>query len=72
MFLIDLTSQNTSGKEAAGVLDQVLITVDDTGFPTVITPNNDGFNDFLEFPGIDLQPGSERQRPNQRFKSVAR
>jgi gliding motility-associated-like protein len=41
------------------VTDNVLITVRDIQTPTVITPNNDGLNDFLEFPGITLQPGSE-------------
>ncbi|MCK5136109.1 MAG: gliding motility-associated C-terminal domain-containing protein [Bacteroidales bacterium] len=41
------------------VSDNVVITVQDIFAPTVITPNNDGFNDFLVFPGIDLQAGSE-------------
>ena len=41
------------------VSDIVVITVRDLYEPTVITPNNDGFNDFLVFSGIELQPGSE-------------
>ena len=36
----------------ADVSDNVLITVKDIQTPTVITPNNDGFNDQLVFSGI--------------------
>ena len=37
----------------------VLITVNDVLTPTVITPNNDGYNDYLVFPGVDLLTGSK-------------
>lgn len=40
------------------VEDMVTITVNDLFRPTVITPNSDGLNDFLVFPGIELQPGT--------------
>jgi gliding motility-associated-like protein len=39
--------------------DKVIVTVNDINTPTVITPNNDGQNDFLVFPGVEQQSGSE-------------
>jgi gliding motility-associated-like protein len=41
------------------VADQVIITVHDLITPTIITPNNDGENDYLVFPGVELQSDSE-------------
>jgi gliding motility-associated-like protein len=41
------------------VSDQVTITVNDIETYTVITPNNDGFNDFLAFPGVEELRGCE-------------
>jgi len=41
------------------VSDYMIITVRDLETPTVITPNNDGDNDFLVFPGVDQLPGTE-------------
>jgi len=38
--------------------DDIEITVNDIITPTVITPNDDGLNDELIFPGIDAFPGS--------------
>ncbi len=35
------------------VSDQIIIIVNDLETPTVITPNNDGLNDRLQFSGID-------------------
>jgi gliding motility-associated-like protein len=39
--------------------DKVIITVSNISLPTVITPNNDGYNDFLVFPGVEDLAGSE-------------
>ena len=41
------------------ITDRVLIHVRDILAPKVITPNNDGVNDILVFPGIEMQPGSK-------------
>jgi gliding motility-associated-like protein len=41
------------------VSDQVIITVNDVQTYTVITPNNDGLNDFLVFPGVEDIRGCE-------------
>ncbi len=41
------------------VSGNVIITVNDLMTPTVITPNNDGFNDFLEFSSLDEGIGCE-------------
>jgi len=41
------------------VSDQVMITVNDIETYTVITPNNDGLNDFLVFPGTEELRGCE-------------
>jgi gliding motility-associated-like protein len=41
------------------VSDRVMITVNDVETFTVITPNNDGFNDKLVFPGIEELQGCE-------------
>jgi gliding motility-associated-like protein len=41
------------------VSDNVVITVNDIQTPTVITPNNDGYNDYLVFKGIDELTDSE-------------
>ena len=41
------------------VSDNVIITVNDVNTPTVFTPNNDGQNDFLVFPGVEQLSGSE-------------
>ena len=38
--------------------DEVLIEVSDIVTPTVITPNEDGLNDELIFPGLQAFPGS--------------
>jgi large repetitive protein len=38
--------------------DEVAVTVNDIVTPTVITPNNDGLNDELIFPGLIAFPGS--------------
>ena len=35
------------------VSDNIVITVNDLLTPTVITPNNDGYNDYLVFSGTD-------------------
>jgi gliding motility-associated-like protein len=37
----------------------VIITVNDVQTYTVITPNNDGLNDFLVFPGVEDIRGCE-------------
>jgi gliding motility-associated-like protein len=39
--------------------DQVTVTVNDVESYTVITPNNDGFNDMLVFPGVEELRGCE-------------
>ncbi|MCP4310198.1 MAG: gliding motility-associated C-terminal domain-containing protein, partial [Bacteroidetes bacterium] len=39
--------------------DQVIVTVNDIQTSTVITPNMDGQNDFLVFPGVESLSGSE-------------
>jgi len=41
------------------VSDQVMITVNDVETYTIITPNNDGLNDVLVFPGIEDLSGCE-------------
>ncbi len=41
------------------VSDQVTISVNDVETYTVITPNNDGLNDVLVFPGVEDQRGCE-------------
>ena len=41
------------------VWDQVIIIVSDVETNTVITPNNDGLNDMLVFPGVEEQGGCE-------------
>ncbi len=41
------------------VSDYMVITVNDIESSTVITPNGDGLNDYLVFPGVDQLPGSE-------------
>jgi len=39
--------------------DEVIVTVNDIVTPTVITPNEDGLNDELIFPGLTAFPGSK-------------
>ena len=48
-----------SSTYCADISDQVTIMVNDVESYTVITPNNDGFNDFLVFPGVEELRGCE-------------
>ena len=54
------------------VSDQVSITVNDVQTYTVITPNNDGLNDYLVFPGIENIRGCEILIYNRWGKEVYR
>jgi gliding motility-associated-like protein len=54
----NLFSWKVSNGVCPDAMDQVTITVRELFTPTVITPNNDGENDFLVFQGIEFQEGS--------------